>query len=141
MKKILLASILVAALGVSSSAVAQTAGPKGLVPASQDKKGKMNRKEMQKLNEEILAKLDLTDEQKSKLDAHQKEIAGKMKDLRKEAKGGDKEAVKEKMKAFRKENQSFMKNLLTKDQMRKMQKLRREAMQNQEKKDGASKPE
>ena len=133
MRKIILFTLAAAALGVSSSALAQTAGPKGLVPASQGKKPKMDRKEMAKLNEEILAKLDLTDEQKSKLEAHKTENEGKMKALRKEAKSGDKEATKEKMKALRKENQAFMKNLLTKEQMRKMQKLRREAIQARDK--------
>ena len=140
MKKIILLSLAAAALGISSSAFAQTAGPKGLAPASQGEKGKLGRKEMEKINEEILAKLDLTDDQKAKLEAHKKENAGKMKELRKGAKGGDKEATKEKVKAFRKENQEFMKNLLTKDQMRKMQQLRREAMQDRKKTDGAPKP-
>ena len=141
MKKILLVSLAVAALGISSSALAQTAGPKGLAPVSQGKKEKLSRKEMEKINEEIMAKLDLTADQKAKLEAHKKESADKLKDLRKEGKGGDKAAAKEKMKAFRKENQTFMKTLLTKEQMRKMQMLRKEAIQEREKNEGTPKPQ
>ena len=144
MKRPLVLLIAAAALGVSTSAYAQVAGPKGLAPARQEgkKAGKLDRKQMQKLNEAILAKLNLTDDQKAKLKTHREETAAKLKDLRKDAKGGGKDAeLKEKMKAIRKEEQAFLKQTLTKPQMREMQKLRREAIaEMRAKKDGATTP-
>jgi periplasmic protein CpxP/Spy len=140
MKKLLALSLVVAALGVTSSAFAQAAGPKGLAPASEGKGKRLDRKEMERINEEILDKLNLTEDQKAKLKAHKEETAAKLKEARKGAKGGDKEAAKEKAKAIRKENANFMKTLLTKEQMREMQKLRREAVKEaQAKKDGSPK--
>ena len=143
MKKILIVSFLAAALGASTSAFAQAAGPAGGAPQSPvvgKHAGKGDRKAMQKMNEEILAKLNLTDDQKAKFKAHDEEMKAKMLELRKGAKGakgtGKSEETKEKLKALRKENQHFMKQTLTKDQLKEMIRLRREAMQ--AKKDGSA---
>lgn len=137
MKKLLILSL----LAVSCSALAQVAGPTGVAPQTPAGKqgGKVDRKEMAKINEDILAKLNLTDEQKAKIKAHEEESKAKLKDLRKGAKGaGQSDETKEKIKALRKENQTFMKTVLTKEQMREMVKLRREAVKTlREKKDPA----
>lgn len=143
MKKLLLLSLVASAFGLTSAAFAQAAGPAGGTPqAPVDGKGaKGGRKAMEKMNEEILAKLNLTDDQKAKLKAHREETETKLKELRKSAKGAaDKEAVKEKAKAIQKENQAFMKQTLTKEQMREYQKLRREALKARQEKAGEKKP-
>ena len=140
MKKLLTLALCASALGLANSALAQAAGPVGGAPQAPaaGKHAKIDRKAMQKINEEILEKLNLTDDQKAKLKVHQDERAGKLKELKKGAKGaGNTEEVKEKIKAARKEEQQFMKNLLTKDQMKEMQKLRREAVKKLQDKDGA----
>jgi Spy/CpxP family protein refolding chaperone len=133
MKKVLLVTLIVSALALSGSALAQAAGPANGAPkvgAGQAAlKGKEAREAIAKLNKEILDKLNLTDDQKAKIKAHQEEQAQKLKDLRKEAKTAtDKDAVKEKVKELRKANEAFMKQTLTKDQLRQFQKLRREGM-------------
>jgi hypothetical protein len=98
---------------------------------------------MAKMNAEILAKLNLTDDQKTKIKAHQDEMETKVKDLRKSAKSGtdeEKKAAREKVKALQKENQEFLKQTLTKDQMKEFAKLRREAMKAQREKKGGKTP-
>ncbi len=134
MKKIFLFTLIASALGLAGSAMAQAAGPAGGVPQDPaiGKAGKQGREAMAKMNEEILAKLNLTDDQKAKLKAHREEMETKLKELRKGAKGAKgtppSEELKEKLKTLRKENEQFMKQTLTKDQMREFQKLRREKM-------------
>ncbi len=127
MKKILIVSFLTAAFGASTSAFAQAAGPAGGAPQS-PVVGKRDRKAAQKMNEEILAKLNLTDDQKAKFKAHDEEMRAKMQEVRKGARGAPDDA-KEKIKALRKENQEFIKQTLTKDQLKEMKRLRREAIQ------------
>ena len=128
MKKLLLLSLAAA----SCSAFAQVAGPTGLppqTPAGQKHGDRLGKKEMARINEEILAKLNLTDDQKTKLKTHEEEMKTKLAGLRKAAKGSaNPEEAKEKVKEIRKENQAFMKSVLTKEQMREMMRLRREAV-------------
>ncbi|RYG22736.1 hypothetical protein EON82_16200 [bacterium] len=138
MKKIFLFTLVVSALGMSGSALAQAAGPgkgapKGDVGARQ--KGKAAREAAAKMNQEILDKLKLTDDQKTKLKAHREEQETKQKALRKELRAAtDKEAVREKVKELRKSNEEFMKKTLTKEQLREFQKLRRAALKEQREK-------
>ena len=128
MKRILLLSL----VAVSCSAFGQVAGPAGLppqAPAGKKHADRLDRKEMAKINEDILAKLNLTDDQKAKIKAHEEETKTKLAGLKKAAKGsGNNDEAKQKVKEIRKENQSFMKTILTKEQMRDMMKLRREAV-------------
>ena len=138
MKKTLLVALAAAALGLSSSALAQTAGPTGLPPQSPvvgkahgkaGKGGHMSKAEMEKINADVFAKLGLTEDQKAKIMAHEKENEEKRKALKKAEKGAspaDKDADKEKAKAMRKENKEFMKQILNKSQMKELAKLRRE---------------
>ena len=133
MKKVFLVTLIASALALSGSALAQAAGPANGAPkggAGQvGLKGKEAREAIAKMNQEILDKLNLTDDQKAKIKAHREEQEQKLKDLRKEAKTAtDKDAVKEKIKDLRKANEAFMKQTLTKDQLRQFQMLRREAM-------------
>ena len=132
MKKILLLTLCASALGLASSAFAQAAGPVGGAPRRPPPSTTVAARAMEKMNEEILAKLNLTDDQKAKLKAHKEEMAAKAKELKGAKGAGKTEEVKEKVKALRKENQKFMKELLTKDQMKEFTKLRREAMKAKE---------
>ncbi len=135
MKKTLIVALAAAALGLTSSALAQTAGPAGLPPQVPvaPKAGHVSRAEMEKVNEEILSKLNLTEDQKTKIIAHRKDMEAKLLELRKANKGtkgaGQSEEVKAKVKEIRKENQEFMKQTLTKPQMKELARLRREEMQ------------
>ena len=147
MKTLLIASFAVAALGFSSSAFAQAAGPVGGAPKTTfagKGGGHMGKKEREKINEEILAKLNLTPDQKSKIEAHRKAEMEQLLALRKAGKGakgaGPSEETKEKMKAIRKENKAFMKETLTKDQLKELARLRREAMKEEREKSGTAKP-
>lgn len=148
MKKLLLISLVTASLGLVSSALGQVAGPTGVAPQSAPQAGKRAKGEKgaaEKMTAELLDKLNLTDDQKAKLKAHQDEMKGKQDALIAERKGakGDKakqDAVKEKAKDLRKENQAFMKQLLTKDQQKELVKLRREAMQERKDKAGSATP-
>ena len=135
MKNLLIAALAVAALGASSSAFAQIAGPVGGAPKSSvggNGGARVGLKERERINEEILAKLNLTPEQKAKIEAHRKAEMEQLLALRKAGKttkgAGLSEETKEKMKALRKENKAFMKEILTKDQMKELARLRREAM-------------
>jgi len=146
MRKIVLLTLIASALGLAGSAMAQAAGPAGGGPQDPviGKGGKQGREALAKMNEEILAKLNLTDDQKAKLKAHKEEMQKKVLELRKGAKGakgaGPSEEVKEKLKALRKENEQFLKQTLTKDQMKEYQKIRREKMKEMREKLGDKKP-
>ena len=145
MKKLLILSVCASALGLTASALAQAAGPAGGAPKGPEvRQGKGDRKALQKMQEEILAKLNLTDEQKAKIKAHEEEMKTKMQALRKGNKGakgdGKSEDVKEKIKALRKEQQAFMKQTLTKDQMREFQKLRAEKLKEMREKSAPGTP-
>lgn len=145
MKNFLIASFAIAALGASTSAFAQAAGPVGGAPKSPvagKGTGHVSMKEREKINEEILAKLNLTPDQRAKIEAHRKAEQEQLLALRKAGKttkgAGLSEETKEKMKALRKENKAFMKEILTKDQMKELARLRREAIQ--EERAGTVKP-
>ena len=146
MKNLLLISLVVSSLGLAASAMAQAAGPVGGAPQSSVGEGKRGgRGAAERMNAELLAKLNLTDDQKAKLKAHQDEMKTKTADLRAQAKAakGDKakqDALKEQTKALRKENTAFMKELLTKDQLKQLAKLRREAAQERKDKAGTTPP-
>lgn len=129
MKKLLILSL----LAVSGAAMAQVAGPTGVQtpPTTAPAHPRIGAKEMQKINEDVLAKLNLTDDQKTKIKAHQEEMKAKLKELRKSAKTGGADA-KEKLKEAQKENREFMKTVLTKEQLRDYAKLRREAIKEYE---------
>lgn len=140
MRKLLLLALLTTA---ATGAMAQAAGPAGAPPKSSEsgKHAKIDRKEMAKINQEIFDKLGLSDDQKAKLKTHREEMAAKLKELRKGAKGANKsEDLKEKVKSLRKEDQAFLKQTLTKTQMREFQKLRREKIKELTAKKAPAKP-
>lgn len=123
-----------ALLGLPVSSLAQTAGPaKGAppltLPASKRHKG--THKQVKAMHEAMLDKLNLSPEVRAKIDAHDKAMAVDRKVLAKSEKGtkgsGKSEATKEKLKALRKENGRFYKEVLTKEQRKEMKKLRVQA--------------
>ncbi|AIE85889.1 hypothetical protein [Fimbriimonas ginsengisoli] len=127
MKKSFLIVCLAAALGLATGAMAQSAGPVGGAPSSSSG-NHAGHGQREKITEEILAKLHLTADQKAKLKAHAEELKNKIKEIRKGSKGAPTDEQKAKMKELRKANHEFLKQTLTKDQLREFMKLRNEKM-------------
>ena len=131
MKKLLIVSLALASLGLSASALAQAAGPAGGAPPISPLGGKhAGHKGGKMLSDETMAKLNLTEDQKTKIKAKQEETKAKLQELKKGNKGakgaGVPEDVKEKMKAIRKEYAEFIKQTLTKDQKKQLLRMRAE---------------
>ena len=133
MKKILITTLATALLGASAPSFAQTAGPKaGTPPLSTLGKARVHKAKGHKQSREaILAKLNLTPEQKAKIEAHMNQEHAEKKILAKAdgaPKGaGKSEETKEKLKALRKADKAFYKETLTKDQLKEMKAMRRAA--------------
>lgn len=146
MKKLLLASLVVASLGLASSATAQTAGPVGGPPTSPvipKAKARLGKKEMAIINEEVMVKMNLTEDQKTKIKAHEDAMAAQELPLKQRVKAARKAGTvdadaTEKLKAMRKDDKGFMKQVLTKEQMKEMVKLRRDAIKDYEAKNGVT---
>ncbi|RYG35893.1 hypothetical protein EON81_11405 [bacterium] len=125
MKKLMIAALLAVGL---TSAFAQSAGPVTgeKAGAAQGKAGKSGPK-MAKLTQELYAKLNLTVDQKKKIEDLDKSHAEKVKAARKENKG-DKEGWKEKNKTFREEHEKALNAILTPDQQKQYKELRKDLM-------------
>ncbi|CAN5375150.1 hypothetical protein BH11ARM1_BH11ARM1_13970 [soil metagenome] len=128
MKKIVATLIVIGS--VIGFAGAQAAGPtQGTSQLGVASKG-AGHGNMRKIQQEILAKLNLTTDQKAKLKAHQESMKTKLKALKEEtAQTADKTAIKEKMKAFRKEQQDALEAILTTDQKETFKKEMTAAME------------
>jgi len=135
MKKILTILIVVAAaLSIATTASAQTAGQSGGSAQTSEPQAKRGH-----VMQDILAKLNLTDEQKAKVKAQIAKNAAAIKELRAEVKAGkiSKEDAKKKTKAMRKDDQQVIKAMLTPSQAKKFAALRKEARQKNQTAKGA----
>lgn len=142
MKKLALSLVVAtAALGLAASSFAQQPGPRG---AGQRQQGGMRR--MGGMNNEILAKLNLTADQKTKIAALQKKSREKMMELRKDFQpGGDRSAMRTKLQAMQKENRAELQKILTPAQLKQFdalvkeqrQKMRQQRQQNGGRPNGA----
>ncbi|MEZ0327814.1 MAG: hypothetical protein ACAH95_18110 [Fimbriimonas sp.] len=133
MKKLISTLIIAgAAFGLVSASFAQTAGPKQGGPGQRGPGGpgggRMAR--MGKMQEEVLAKLNLTADQKKKIEAHNKKMGEKMKTMFESAQknpGADRTEMRKKFMAMREEGDKGMKAILTAEQWKKFETLRKEA--------------
>lgn len=139
MKKLMMVlAVSAAVLGVATSAMAQKAGPKGGGGLEQgNKQGKIGqRMQMRgKMQKEILAKLDLSADQKSKWEANAKAMRTEMEALRGKGDTGqkpDRKALMEKMKGYQ---EKFM-AILTPKQQEQYKKLMEEAVAKYRKENG-----
>ena len=126
-----------AVLGVATSAMAQKAGPKGGGGLQGGKQGQqVQRLQVRgKLQKEILEKLNLTADQKSKWEANAKEMRAEMEKLRAQNTSGqkpDRKAMMEKMKGY----QDKMMAILTPKQQEQYKKLMEEAVAKYRKENG-----
>lgn len=124
-----LVTVGVLAMGLTTSVFAQAAGPKGGAPGQGQgqKQGAGALKDraaaMQKVHQEILAKLNLSAQQKSQLEALQKKEKAAMEALREKAKAGDREALRAEMQKIRKDAQEGLKAILNEQQQQQYQEL------------------
>lgn len=130
MKKTLL-TIAVGALALSLSAIslAQEAGPVGGAPkATKRASGPLAR--ATKLNHEVLAQLNLTDDQKAKVKDLDTKANEDLKKAAADAKvSGDKLAAKEKAKTILKDYRKDLVAILTPDQQKQYKQLYKEAVE------------
>ena len=132
MKKIcMMFTVGVLAMGLTTSVFAQAAGPKGGAPGQGQKQGQGAMKDraaaMQKLHQEILAKLNLSAQQKTLMEALQKKEKAAMEALREKAKTGDREALRGEMQKIRKDGQEGLKAILNEKQIQQYQELMKAA--------------
>lgn len=123
MKKFIVAIIATAAL--VAPVLAQDAGPKGFKPGERQEGKGRRMMGMRKMQQEMLAKLNLTPQQKQKVEALQKQTQEKMKALMTSA--GDQQAKMEKMRQIRTDSRKQMEAILTPAQKAQLKKLMEEA--------------
>jgi Spy/CpxP family protein refolding chaperone len=129
--KIAVAMSVFAALTVSS--YAQGAGPSGGAPAAGGKQGKGGKQGgpggrkggMMNMDAELLAKLNLTEDQKKKVKALKEKTQADMKKIFEGAKG-DREGMREKFKPVMENYQKEMAKILTPTQMETLKKEMKE---------------
>lgn len=126
MKKLLLAIVIAATLGVGTAAFGQAAGPKGgVAPGGQVGAGggRMGGglKRMQKMRDDAFAQLNLNADQKKKVKALDDAQAAKIKKMMADAQkpGADRSKMRDSFMAMRKDYQKSLGGILTKDQMKK----------------------
>ncbi|MCB8933248.1 MAG: hypothetical protein M9921_09795 [Fimbriimonadaceae bacterium] len=141
--KIVITLITTAALAGSlvTAAFAQAAGPKnggqgqGLGQGQRQGQGQQlqNRAragQMQKINQEVLAKLNLNKRQQSKLEAAQKKLQDGLKELMEKARETkDRAAFREEAQKLQTEYRETVKTTLTEQQLKKYQELMRAALE------------
>lgn len=121
MKKIAFTLIVaVAAFGVTSSAFAQDAGPRSGAPHAGHGQGQ---KKMHEAMKRVLSQLDLSADQKDKIQDLQEKGKAKVQELREKAKTGDKDKAREEYRAFQKENRESIQKILTREQQEKFKTL------------------
>ena len=140
MNKILTTILTLAiAVGITASASAQVAGTTDQ-SSKQTEQAKASGKHRTNLMD-ILAKLNLSEDQKSKLKDQVAKTTSESADLRSQVKAGKltKEDAKKKMQELRKSNQTAIRAILTKDQNKQLAALMKEAREkNKAKKDGGN---
>jgi periplasmic protein CpxP/Spy len=132
MKKLIniaIAASLMAALTATS--FAQGAGPaggaKGGAQGQGQGKGPGGRRGgMMAMDAEVLAKLNLTESQKKDIKKLKEDTGKKMKDVFQDAKGGDREAMRDKMKGIFEGYQTGLKKILTPSQFAQFEKEMKE---------------
>jgi Spy/CpxP family protein refolding chaperone len=138
MKKLISTLVVAGAvLGLAAVSFGQAAGPKqgsagkqGAGKQGGARQGGNRMARMAKMQEEIFAKLNLTAAQKEKIKAHNKKMAEKSKAMFEEAQknpGADRQAMMGKFRAMREESDKALKSILTADQYKKFETLRKEA--------------
>jgi len=139
MKKIITTIITLSlAIGITSSAMAQAAGLSGQTGKQEQTDTKAKAHGQARVNmQEILAKLNLSDDQKAKLKDQMTKNQAATADIRKQVKEGTltKEDGKKKQQELRKENQKAIHSILTKDQAKQLAALLKEARE--KKKEGS----
>jgi Spy/CpxP family protein refolding chaperone len=115
--------VAIVSAAMAGSVLAQGAGPKGGAPSQGTQKpGQGARGQMGKMQQEIMAKLNLTNDQKAKIkDLGEKRMA-EMKKLRESGKQVD----RAQMKAMRDKNEADLKAILTAEQYKKYEALMKE---------------
>lgn len=133
MKKLITTFVVAGAvLGLSAVSFSQQAGAQGQDTKQKGQKqrqgGRMGR--MGKMQGELLAKLNLNEDQKKKVEAQNKKTAEQVKKLMAENKDGDRSKMMEKFKSIRDENDKALKGILTADQWKKFEASREEMRKN-----------
>jgi hypothetical protein len=139
MKKLITTFIVAGAvLGLSAVSFSQQAGANGQGTNRKGQKqrqgGRMGR--MGKMQQELLAKLNLSDDQKQKVEAQNKKVAEQLKALVAENKDGDRSKLMEKFKSLREENDKALQGILTADQWKKFEVSRKELRKKMRKEQG-----
>lgn len=138
LKRTLSLIIAAAALGLSGAAIAQDAGPKGGAPKQGNQGGnrgpRMNWKRMQEIQKEILAQLNLTADQKKKVEALNKKTADALMALRE--KQGDRQAMRAEMRKINDAHRDEFKSILTKEQHQKYRQLMQQKLKELREKEG-----
>ena len=139
MRNLLLASLLVSSLATAGTALAQNAGPAGIAPASAAPAvhgarhaGRHGGDNLMQRHERILAKLDLTPDQKAKIDAHDADSQIRRKEIAKRFKG-DPTEKKAQGRLVRKANKEFMKEVLSPTQFAEYRTMRAAAAKTRKK--------
>lgn len=138
MKKVIcMFSMIAACLALTTSALAQAAGPKGGAPGGQAGERRQQgpgggRMGGMRMSEEMMAKLSLSAAQKQKMEALQKKMQAEMKALM-DGNKGDREAMRDKVMPMMKKYREDMNKILTKAQQAKLEALRKEMMEKRRK--------
>ncbi len=134
MKKVVnLLVMIVMAAGLVAPALAQDPGPRNGGPRAGQGGGRGG---MMKAQEEMLAKLNLTDAQKSAVKALNAKTAEALKGLQSKPEGQRREAMQGVMKA----HQDGLKKILTPAQWEQLQKMRKEMAEKRKKEGGNKRP-
>lgn len=128
---------LAATFAIATGAFAQAAGPRGGVPGQMGggrMGGRMNAgriAELQKMQAELMAKLNLTPDQKKKVDALTAKRNAKMKSLLTDAQkpGADRQKLMDTARGIRDDYNKELNKILTKDQQKKLVTARKEMME------------
>lgn len=122
------------AVSLSAISLAQGAGPKNGGQGSTTQKGQKGQEGRRggmmmrgKMMQEILAKLNLTADQKKKIEALQASTREKIKALRDKNKGGDMRSMRDQFRPIMEAHQKGMKDILTDAQEKKLEELMKEA--------------
>lgn len=143
MKKIVISSLVAGAVfALAACSFGQAAGPKGGVKTSpgQQKPGQ-NQRRGARMDQQILAKLNLTAAQKKQVAALAKTMQAKQKALREKMQNStDRTKMRSEMMAMRKSYGDSLKKILTAAQWTKYEALRKEMMEKMRKEFGNRRP-
>lgn len=113
MKKILtIAATLSAAILMTTSALAQQAGPRGGQGRPGGEQMQERRQKMEKIEKDVLKSLNLTTAQQKQIDALKKSRQKKTQELRSKAQNGDRQALRGEMQKIQKDFRDGMKKIM-----------------------------